>query len=140
MSVEILGYAAILFSACASIPQLYQIIKTKKVRDLNPYFFVLDFFACLMYIIYGILIENYIVMGSSIMPLINRFIIIVLWIYYRKENYWRITLSITYFLTSSSYKFTFFPFKYFIIIAILSIKYSITSNSPAISVYAFFLF
>ena len=29
MSVEILGYAAICFSACASIPQLYQIIKTK---------------------------------------------------------------------------------------------------------------
>ena len=86
MSVEILGYAAILFSACASIPQLYQIIKTKKVRDLNPYFFVLDFFACLMYIIYGILIENYIVMGSSIMPFVNRFIIIILWIYYRKET------------------------------------------------------
>ena len=86
MSVEILGYAAICFSACASIPQLYQIIKTKTVRDLNPYFFVLDFLACLMYIIYGILIENYIVMGSSIMPFVNRFIIIILWIYYRKET------------------------------------------------------
>ena len=86
MSVEILGYAAIFFSAFASIPQLYQIIKTKTVRDLNPYFLVLDFCACLMYIMYGILIENYIVMGSSIMPLINRFIIIILWIYYRNET------------------------------------------------------
>ena len=84
MSIEILGYTAIGTAGVASIPQLYQIIKTKKVRDLNPYFFVLDFFACLMYIIYGILIENYIVMGSSIMPFVNRFIIIILWIYYRK--------------------------------------------------------
>ena len=40
MSIQILGYCAIALAACASIPQLVQIINTKKVRDLNPLFFV----------------------------------------------------------------------------------------------------
>ena len=78
MSVEILGYVAICFSACASIPQLYQIIKTKKVRDLNIYFFSLDCSASLMYILYGILSDDYIMMGSAMIPFLSQLIILSL--------------------------------------------------------------
>ena len=37
----IIVYGAGIIGAITSFPQLYQIIKTKKVRDINPYFFVL---------------------------------------------------------------------------------------------------
>jgi MtN3 and saliva related transmembrane protein len=86
MSIEIIGYTAIGISTFASIPQLIQIIKTKRVRDLNPYFFTLDCIACIMYIIYGILDKNYIIMSSSIMPFINRLIIIILYYNYKNHN------------------------------------------------------
>ena len=39
MDIKALGYTAIGVAAFAALPQLYQIIKTKKVRDLNPCFF-----------------------------------------------------------------------------------------------------
>ena len=78
MDVKELGYAAIGVSICASIPQIYQIIITKKVRDLNIYFFFLEGSASLLYILYGILSKDYIMMGSAIMPFINQLIILIL--------------------------------------------------------------
>ena len=85
MSIKILGYTAIGTAACASIPQLYQIIKTKKVRDLNVYFFGLDCSASLMYILYGILSDDYIMMGSAMMPFLSQLIILTLVCCYKKE-------------------------------------------------------
>ena len=86
MSLEILGYSAIGIAASASIPQLYQIIKTKKVRDLNYIFFFLDAFASFMYILYGILKKDYVMMGSAIVPFTSQIIILFLLCFY-KENY-----------------------------------------------------
>ena len=86
MSYKPLGYIAIGTAACAAMPQLYQIIKTKKVRDLNPCFFLLDCSASLMYIIYGILTDDYVMMGSAIMPFTSQLIILVLWCCYRKKS------------------------------------------------------
>ena len=83
MSIKILGYTAISLAALAAIPQLYQIIKTKKVRDLNPVFFFMDTLASLLYIIYGILNNDYIMMGSAVMPFLTQFIILFLWKYYK---------------------------------------------------------
>ncbi len=86
MSIKILGYSAIVLAACASIPQLYQIIKTKKVRDLNPIYFIIESIASLMYIIYGILINDYIMMGSAIVPFISQFTILILCIFYKSNE------------------------------------------------------
>jgi uncharacterized protein with PQ loop repeat len=36
---EIFAYSAGIIGAITSFPQLYQIVKTEKVRDINPYFF-----------------------------------------------------------------------------------------------------
>ena len=38
---EVFVYSAGIIGAITSLPQLYQIIKTQKVRDINPYFFIL---------------------------------------------------------------------------------------------------
>ena len=86
MSIQILGYCAIALAACASIPQLVQIINTKKVRDLNPLFFCMDCTASLMYIIYGLLHKDYIMMGSAIMPFTSQFIIIILYFCYKNND------------------------------------------------------
>ena len=83
MSIKILGYIAISLAALAAIPQLYQIIKTKKVRDLNPIFFFMDALASLLYIIYGILDNDYVMMGSAIMPFLSQLIILFLWKCYK---------------------------------------------------------
>ena len=85
MSIKILGYTAIGTAACAAIPQLYQIIKTKKVRDLNIYFFALDCSASFMYILYGILSDDYIMMGSAMMPFLSQLIILTLVCCFKKE-------------------------------------------------------
>ena len=83
MSIKILGYIAISLAALAAIPQLYQIIKTKKVRDLNPVFFFMDALASLLYIIYGILDNDFVMMGSAIMPFLSQLIILFLWKCYK---------------------------------------------------------
>ena len=86
MSFKPLGYFAIGTAACAALPQLYQIVKTKKVRDLNPCFFLLDSSASLMYIMYGILSDDYVMMGSAIMPFVSQIIILMLWCCYKNDE------------------------------------------------------
>ena len=85
MSIQILGYCAIGLAACAAIPQLIQIIRTQKVRDLNPLYFCIESIASFMYILYGFLSEDYIMMGSAIMPFLSQLIILSLVCCYKKE-------------------------------------------------------
>jgi uncharacterized protein with PQ loop repeat len=80
MSIKILGYCAIALAACAAIPQLIQIIKTKQVRDLNPIYFCIESIASFLYILYGFLSKDYIMMGSAIMPFTSQLIIIILFL------------------------------------------------------------
>ena len=40
ISILIIGFSAVILSAISSMPQLYKIITTKKVRDINIYFFI----------------------------------------------------------------------------------------------------
>ena len=52
MSYEYIGYTAVGLGAISAIPQIYQIIKTKKVRDINFYFcysdYLLDYYISCM--------------------------------------------------------------------------------------------
>ena len=91
MNIKALRYSAIGVAAFAALPQLYQIIKTKKVRDLNICFFALDCSASLMYILYGILSDDYIMMGSAMMPFLSQLIILSLVCCYKKEINKKIT-------------------------------------------------
>lgn len=61
ISILIIGFSAIILSAISSMPQLYKIITTKKVRDINIYFFICR-------ILDAILIKDIIMMVSVIMP------------------------------------------------------------------------
>ena len=82
----ILAYSAGGLAFITSFPQLYQIIKTKKVRDLNPYFFIIHSASDVLYIAYGIIIEDYLLSYSVSMPALCNFIIFLLLIYYKDND------------------------------------------------------
>ena len=85
-SAVILAYFAGGIAFITSIPQLYQIIKTKKVRDLNPYFFILHSSSDIMYIIYGILVKDYLLSYSLSLPAFCNILIFILWIYFKDHD------------------------------------------------------
>ena len=82
----ILAYTAGGLAFITSFPQLYQIITTKKVRDLNPYFFIIHSASDVLYIAYGVITEDYLLSYSVSMPALCNFIIFLLWIYYKDNN------------------------------------------------------
>ena len=83
---DVIVYSAGGFAFITSIPQLYQIIKTKKVRDLNPYFFILHTISDILYVLYGIFEGDYILSISVSMPATCNFIIFLLWILYNDDE------------------------------------------------------
>ena len=86
MSIKILGYTAIGTAACAAIPQLYQIIKTKKVRDLNPYFFILHSTSDVLYIAYGIISNDIFLAYSMVLSAFCNMLILILWFVYNENE------------------------------------------------------
>ena len=83
---SIIAYFAGGISFITSIPQLYQIITTKKVRDLNPYFFILHSISDILYLTYGLFIEDYILSISMSLPATCNIIILILWIVYKNNE------------------------------------------------------
>lgn len=86
MNVEIIGYTAVVIGALSTAPQIYQIVKTKKVRDINFLFFFLRAVSSVLYIIYGILKEDYVMFASAIMPLVLEFTVLILYLLYTKND------------------------------------------------------
>jgi MtN3 and saliva related transmembrane protein len=83
MNIDIIGYIGLGFAAIATIPQIKQILYTKQVRDINIFFFILRLISAILYLIYGILKEEYIMVCSTIMPIFFSSIVIILYITYR---------------------------------------------------------
>ena len=83
MNIDIIGYSAIFIAAIATIPQIKQIVYTKQVRDINIIFFILRGISSILFLIYGILKQEYIMIGSTIMPILLEITVIILYIKYR---------------------------------------------------------
>tara|TARA_Y100000816_G_C26096512_1_gene580412 strand:+ start:1431 stop:1742 length:312 start_codon:yes stop_codon:yes gene_type:complete len=73
---EIVGYSAITVAAVSFLPQVKQIIITKKVRDINFPSFILNVISCFLYIIYGYMVNNNIVIISVISPIFVQLLMI----------------------------------------------------------------
>lgn len=82
---EIIAYFAGAIGFITSLPQLHQIVTTKKVRDLNPIFFVLHSTSDLLYLIYGVLINDHILAISMSLPFGCNMLIFTLWFIYREN-------------------------------------------------------
>jgi len=85
-NLYIIAYSAGALSFVTSLPQLHQIIKTKKVRDLNPYFFILHSSSDLLYIIYGVLAKDYFLTYSMTLPAFCNLLIFILWFIYKNNE------------------------------------------------------
>ena len=86
MNIDTIGYIAIGIAAIATIPQVKQILYTKQVRDINIFFFILRAISSCLYFTYGLLKEEYIMMGSAIFPLILELSVIILYIRFSNDN------------------------------------------------------
>ena len=84
---SLIAYFAGGIAFITSVPQLYQIVNTKKVRDLNPYFFVLHSVSDILYLIYGIFIKDYILSISMSLPITCNVLIFILWFIYKYNEY-----------------------------------------------------
>ena len=79
MNIDIIGYVAVVIGAISTGPQIYQILKTKKVRDINFLFFFMRALSSILYIIYGLLKKDYVMFSSAIMPLVLEICVLVLY-------------------------------------------------------------
>ena len=86
MSYEIIGYGAIIFGALSLTPQLFQMIKTKKVRDINIYFLFISIISDFFYFLYSILSKNDFMFYSMFPPVLSHVTMLFLWFLYNKNN------------------------------------------------------
>jgi uncharacterized protein with PQ loop repeat len=80
----IIGICAVFTASVSLFPQIHQIVKTKKVEDLNRTFFLLCMLSELLYITYGFLERDYVMVASTIPPMVTQAIVICLHCKYKK--------------------------------------------------------
>ncbi len=83
---EVFAYSAGIIGAITSFPQLYQIVKTEKVRDINPYFFILHVLSDALYLAYGIMTEDNLLSISMSLPCACNTVIFGLCLYYKEKE------------------------------------------------------
>ena len=86
LTQTIIVYSAGIIGAITSFPQLYQIIKTKKVRDINPYFFVLHVLSDALFLTYGLMTKDNLLSISMALPCTCNTIIFGLCLYYNEKD------------------------------------------------------
>ena len=86
LTQTIIVYSAGVIGALTSFPQLYQIVKTEKVRDINPYFFILHVLSDVLYLSYGIISNDTLLAVSMSLPCACNTIIFGLCLYYKEET------------------------------------------------------
>jgi len=86
MDYNIIGYIGVFIASISLFPQINQIIKTQQVRDVNLYFFILSVISEILYISYGIIKKEYVMIFSTIPPMMSQLAVIYLLIKYNKNE------------------------------------------------------
>lgn len=84
MIENIVGYSAITITALSFLPQIKQILKTKKVRDINNVSIILNITSCLLYIIYGSIKNDKIIIISVLPPIFVQLLMVYFIFKYKK--------------------------------------------------------
>ena len=82
---DFVGYAAVFIATISISPQIIQMVKTKKVEDINRCFFLLMALSEVLYICYGVLKNDYVMIASTIPPIISHIIVILLHCKYKSN-------------------------------------------------------
>jgi MtN3 and saliva related transmembrane protein len=76
--IEILGFAAAIFTTTAFVPQAYRVYKTKKTGDLSLSMFAMFSIGVFLWLIYGIAISSVPVICANVVTLILALYILVI--------------------------------------------------------------
>jgi MtN3 and saliva related transmembrane protein len=82
----IVGVGASAFTATSLIPQLIKLLKEKKSKDISVIMLAVLFTGLALWVWYGFLKEDWIIIISNLFALIINFIIGVLTLYYKPKR------------------------------------------------------
>ncbi len=76
---EIIGMAAGIFTTIAVLPQIVKAIKTKKVKDVSPYMFVILCVGVGLWTVYGVMKTDWpIIITNGISFMLNGFMLYII--------------------------------------------------------------
>ena len=84
--LEYLVYVGVGFSCVSIFPQLYQTYRTKKVRDLNPYFLGTQAISEYLFICYAWWNHQWMMLSSAALPGIGTTCLLALYVRYQREE------------------------------------------------------
>ena len=76
MESDILGYVGGFIISITLIPQLIKTYKTKRAHDISPLFVILAFLTTLIYLSYGILINETPIIAANSVLLFQNFLLL----------------------------------------------------------------
>lgn len=85
MESDILGYVGGFFITITLIPQLMRTYKTKRAKDISPIFVVLALLTTLIYLSYGILINETPIIVANAVLLFQNFLLLYFKYAYRNN-------------------------------------------------------
>ncbi|MBI3137705.1 MAG: SemiSWEET transporter [Sphingobacteriales bacterium] len=77
-AADILGYAAGALTAFTFLPQVLKTWKEKSAKDISLYMFVIAFVNEIMWLIYGVMIDNWVIILTNAVMLVMSAIMIML--------------------------------------------------------------
>ena len=80
--VEILGYVAGLITAFTFLPQVIKTWKTKSAKDVSMAMFLIAFTNQVLWLLYGLLIDNWVIISTNALMLVMTGIMIGLKVKY----------------------------------------------------------
>ena len=86
LASQILGYIGGAFVVSLNIPLVVKVVKEKSSKSLSIPYLILNFFTGIIFITYGVLINQWPIIGNNIVYNIIVIILIILKVYYDKKN------------------------------------------------------
>ena len=84
--IEIIGFIAAFCTTVSFIPQIIKLIKTKQVRDISLFMYIVLLIGILLWLIYGIFIKDNPVIIANVLGSIFCFIILIYRIIFFKKD------------------------------------------------------
>lgn len=86
MIKDIVGFSAAFCLVITLLPQVYHTWKIKKADDISFGFLFLQIFTCLLFLIYGILLEELPLIIANTLVLLQSFTLFSLKIFFKRKN------------------------------------------------------
>jgi MtN3 and saliva related transmembrane protein len=84
-NAEILGYAAGALTAFTFLPQVIKTWKSKSAKDISLVMFVIAFVNEIMWLVYGIMLNNWVIISTNAVMLVMSAIMIALKLKYNHQ-------------------------------------------------------